>query len=113
MVVSEEGTAVPLPQTFQIAKCASLTTTELSLSPAVSFCRQSGDLARLTYIESLWMDLNITHYSTTLSFLLLLPSLYLFTTSPHGERSISNGNDYSHYENPAKGLDQSITLPSF
>ena len=32
-------------------------------------------------------------------------------TSPHGERSISNSNDYSYYENPAKGLDQSITLP--
>ena len=28
-------------------------------------------------------------------------------TSPHGERSISNSNGYSHYENPAKGLDQS------
>jgi len=33
-------------------------------------------------------------------------------TSPHGERSISNSNDHSYYENPAKGLDQSITLPS-
>jgi len=26
-------------------------------------------------------------------------------TSPHGERSISNSNDYSYYENTAKGLD--------
>ena len=66
----------------------------------------------MTYIdELLWNDLNITHYSTTL----IVPpstSFLPFMTSPHGERSISNSNDYSHYENPAKGLDQSITLPS-
>ena len=49
------------------------------------------------------MDLNITHsIPRRSSFLLLLPSLYLFKTSPHGERSISNSNDYSYYENPAK-----------
>ena len=46
-------------------------------------------------------------------FGMTFPSLYLFKTSPHGERSISNSNDYSYYENPAKGLDQShLTLDS-
>ena len=52
MVVSKEGTEVfphsNLTKTSQIAKCASLTTIELSLSSAMSFSGRSGDLGLLT-----------------------------------------------------------------
>ena len=66
MVVSERRNGGVPVQTSQIAKCASLTTIELSLSSAMSFQSKRRGSRYPCIDELLWNDLNITHNSTTL-----------------------------------------------